>query len=134
MPKHERGVLDTSVVIDIATINREHLPIAASITALTLAELTTGPLSAQSTAEAAVRLARLQWVEGTFEALPFDVAAARSYGQISAAAVHAKQKPRGGRAVDLLVAATALSRGLPLFTRNPADFSSVADLMEIVAV
>jgi predicted nucleic acid-binding protein len=134
VPKHERGVLDTSVVIDIATINREHLPIDASITALTLAELTTGPLSAQSTAEAAVRLARLQWVEGTFEALPFDVAAARSYGQIHAAAVHAKQNPRGGRAVDLLIAATALSRGLPLYTRNPADFSSVADLMEIVAV
>ncbi len=134
MPNHQRGVLDTSVVIDIATIDRERLPIEASVTALTVAELTAGPLSAREPGEIAVRLARLQWVEGTFEALPFDVAAARAYGQIYAAAMRAQQKPRGARAVDLLIAATALSRGLPLYTRNPADFSCISDLMQIVAV
>jgi predicted nucleic acid-binding protein len=48
--------------------------------------------------------------------------------------MRAQQKPRGARAVDLLIAATALSRGLPLYTRNPADFSCISDLMQIVAV
>jgi predicted nucleic acid-binding protein len=62
------------------------------------------------------------------------VAAAHAYTRIYAAALAAKQKPRGTRGVDLLIAATALSRGLPLYTRNPADFSSVATLMTIVGI
>jgi predicted nucleic acid-binding protein len=32
------------------------------------------------------------------------------------------RKPRGARAVDLLIAATALANDLPLFTRNPDHF------------
>jgi predicted nucleic acid-binding protein len=76
----------------------------------------------------------LQWAESTFEAIPFDAAAAHAYGRVYVAALTAKQKPRGARAVDLLIAATALSRGLPLYTRNPTDFKSVAKLMEIVEV
>jgi len=134
VPRHERGVLDTSVVIDIAFIDDDHLPLEASIAALTLAELTSGPLSTTNPAEQAERLERLQWAEGKFEAIPFDVAAAHAYGRVYAAAITAKQKPRGARAVDLLIAATALSRGLPLYTRNPTDFTSIAELMEIVAV
>jgi predicted nucleic acid-binding protein len=127
-------VLDTSVIIDIASIGDDRLPVEASITSLTLAELTSGPLAAMSSAERAERLERLQWTEGKFEAIPFDVAAAHAYGRVYAAAMSAKQKPRGSRAVDLLIAATALSRGLPLYTRNPADFSSISGLMEIIAV
>jgi predicted nucleic acid-binding protein len=33
-----------------------------------------------------------------------------------------------------LIAATALSRELPLYTRNAPDFSSVAKLIEVIAV
>jgi predicted nucleic acid-binding protein len=127
-------VLDTSVIIDLASIPAIELPAEASITALTVAELTAGPLSTSDTTERGRRLERLQWVESTFEAIPFDVAAARAYGRIYAAAVAANQKPRGARAVDLLIAATALSRALPLFTRNAADFKGLTELMEIVAV
>jgi predicted nucleic acid-binding protein len=127
-------VLDTSVIIDLAAIPSFELPEEASITALTVAELTAGPLSTADTIERGRRLERLQWVESTFEAIPFDVAAARAYGRICAAVLAASQKPRGGRAVDLLIAATALSRALPLFTRNAADFKGLAELMEIVAV
>ena len=134
MPRHQRGVLDTSVIIDLASIPAIELPAEASITALTVAELTAGPLSTSDTTERGRRLERLQWVESTFEAIPFDVAAARAYGRIYAAAVAANQKPRGARAVDLLIAATALSRALPLFTRNAADFKGLTELMEIVAV
>lgn len=131
---YERGVLDTSIVIDIADLPREALPKESAITALTLAELTAGPLSSVDPLERSKRMERLQWAEATFEAIPFDASAARAYGRIYSAAINAKQKPRGSRAVDLLIAATALSRGLPLFTRNPKDFESVSHLMRIVAV
>jgi len=76
----------------------------------------------------------LQYVESAFQSVPFDSEAARAYGRIYAAVRAAGQKPRGGRAVDFFIAATALSRGLPLFTRNSVDFTSVANLVEIVSV
>ena len=132
MHKHEQGVLDTSVVIDLNLIDLADLPRSASITAVTLAELTAGPLTTRDPAERAKRLNRLQWVEGKFEALPFDVEAARAYGRIYAASLAVNQKPRGGRAIDLMIVATALSRSLPLYTRNPRDFAPFSDLLEIL--
>lgn len=134
MHKHERGLLDTSVVIDIFAIDRLALPKASSIATLTLAELTSGPLGTHDPFERALRLERLQWAEANLEAIPFDAAAARAYGRVYSAALAARQKPRGARAVDLLIAATAFSRDLPLYTRNAADFSSITELMEIIAV
>jgi predicted nucleic acid-binding protein len=41
---------------------------------------------------------------------------------------------RGRRSLDLLIAATALSAGLPLYTRNPKDFADLADLVDVRAV
>jgi len=46
----------------------------------------------------------------------------------------AGRKARAARAVDLLIAATALASNLPLYTRNPRDFRGVEGLVEIVAV
>jgi predicted nucleic acid-binding protein len=69
VPRHQRGVLDTSVIIDLAAIPSFELPEEASITALTVAELTAGPLSTADTIERGRRLERLQWVESTFEAI-----------------------------------------------------------------
>ena len=122
------------MVIAMDSLDYNDLPEEGSIAALTLAELTAGPLAASTPSEAAVRTERLQWAEGKFEAIPFDAAAARPYGRIYAAVIESKQKPRGGRAVDFLIAATALSRGLPLSTRNPADFASIATIVTIVKV
>ena len=38
------------------------------------------------------------------------------------------------RFADLLIAATALAHGLPLFTRNPTDFAGVEDLVKVKTV
>jgi predicted nucleic acid-binding protein len=72
-------------------------------------------------------------VEATCDPVPFDVAAARAYGRIYASVVAAGRKARGHRAVDLLIAATALAAELPLYTRNPDDFAGLTDV-EVVAV
>jgi predicted nucleic acid-binding protein len=44
------------------------------------------------------------------------------------------QKARGRRAVDLLIAAAALSAELPLYTRNGADFQALDGLVDVVEV
>jgi hypothetical protein len=69
-----------------------------------------------------------------FDPLPFDAEASRAYGRVYAAVIAAGRKARGARAVDLLIAAVAGSRGLPLYTRNPDDFQALDGLVEIIAV
>lgn len=128
-----RGVVDTSVVIGIAEISDAELPDELAIAAITLAELAAGPHATSDAAERARRQQQVQMAEATFEALPFDSAAARAYGRIFNATVQLGRKPRG-RAVDLLIAATAAAHGLPLYTRNPADFAGLEDIVTVRAV
>lgn len=132
--RQPRGLIDTSVVIDLGRIDAEHLPLEIAISAVTLAELAAGPHATTDAAERARRQDRLQRVEAAFEALPLDAAVARAYGRIYAAVVAAGRKARGRRAFDLLIAATALARQLPLYTCNPADFTGLDDLIQVVAV
>jgi predicted nucleic acid-binding protein len=128
------GLLDTSVVIDwddpaVAAA----LPDEVAVCAITLAELAAGPHLASTRAEAARRQTRLAQVEATFEPLPFDVAAARSYGQVVAAVAETGRSHRR-RIADLLIAATALANGLALYTRNPDDFAGLDTLVQIVGI
>lgn len=132
--RHGRGLVDTSVVIDLGRIDAGDLPSEIAISAVTLAELAAGPHATGDSAERARRQDRLQRAESTFEALPVDAAVARAYGRIYAAVVAAGRKARGSRAFDLLIAATALAGELPLYTCNPGDFSELAALVEVVAV
>lgn len=128
-----RGLLDTSAVIDLPWLTADQLPVELAISALTLAELATGPLAAADPVERARRQEQLQRIESAFEPLPFDAPSARAYGRVYASVTSAGRKPRGRRAVDLLIAATALAEGLPLYTCNPEDFAHV-DGLEVVAV
>jgi len=130
----ERGVLDTSVVIDLDSIDVSVLPSEVAVTAITMAELAAGPHAAKDSAERARRQDRLQRTEAAFSPLPFDADAARAYGRIYAAVAAAGRKARGARAVDLMIAAIACSVELPLYTRNPDDFASLDGLVDIVAV
>jgi len=132
--RHGRGLVDTSVVIDLEHIDPNALPSELAISAVTLAELAAGPHATSDTAERARRQDRLQRTEATFVPLPVDGAVARAYGRVYAAVTAAGRKARGRRAFDLVIAATAVASELPLYTRNPDDFNGLADLVEIVAV
>lgn len=129
-----RGLIDTSVVIDFPGIELDQLPAEIAISAITLAELAAGTHATTDPAERAKRQDRLQRAEATFEPLPVDAAVARAYGRVYAAVAASGRKARGRRAMDLLIAATAVAAGLPLYTRNPEDFSGLSDLLRIVAV
>jgi hypothetical protein len=129
-----RGLLDSSVVVELEQIEVTSLPIEVAISAITMAELSAGPHATSDSEERARRQDRLQRAEATFHPLPFDGEAARAYGRIYAAIVAKGRKARGARAVDLLIAATACAAKLPLCTRNPDDFQGLEKLVDVVAV
>ncbi|MPZ16411.1 MAG: PIN domain-containing protein [Luteitalea sp.] len=132
--RHARGLIDTSVVIDLQLIEPTDLPVELAVSAVTMAELAAGPHATTDPAERARRQDRLQRAEAMFEPLPVDAAVARAYGRVYAAVASAGRKARGRRAVDLLIAATAVAAAVPLYSRNPDDFAGLSDLLEIVSV
>ena len=110
------------------------LPAELAVSALTMAELAAGPYATADPEERGRRQDRLQRAEAAFDPLPFDTDAARAYGRIFSAVTVAGRKARGARAVDLLITATALAAGLPLYTRNGDDFLALDDLVEVVVL
>ncbi len=123
-----RGMLDTSTLILLGRItDATPLPDEPVISAITLAELSVGPLVTDDAGERAARQAHLQLAESDFDPLPFDADAARAFGRIAADLRQAGRKP-AARAYDVLIAATAISADLPLFTCNPRDFEKITDL------
>ena len=128
------GLLDTSVIIDWddPTVAAA-LPDAAAVSAITLAELAAGPHLASTGVERSRRQVRLQQVEAAFEPFPFDAPAARSFGQVVAAASETGRSHRR-RVADMLIAATAHANQLDLYTRNPGDFAGLDALLRVIAV
>jgi predicted nucleic acid-binding protein len=98
-----------------------------------LGELSFGPHATDDPVKRAGRVAVLQHVEATFDPLPYDTGAARLFGQICAAVRAAGREPRG-RASDLMIAATAASNELPLYTANPDDFKGAEALLRVVGL
>ena len=133
MPETNRGVLDTSVVIDHDLVDIALLPDESAITAITLAELAAGPHATDDDQERARRQDRLQWAAATWNPLAFDADAARAYARVFSA-TKAMGRASRTRLADLLIAATAAANGLPLYTRNPNDFAGLDHLLDVVAV
>jgi predicted nucleic acid-binding protein len=128
-----RGILDTSTVLMLSRLTDvDALPAEPLITAVTLAELTVGPLVATSEEERARRQAHLQQAEADFVPLPFDAAAARAFGGLASSLRRAGRKP-AARAYDAMIAATAVANDLPVYTCNPGDFAGI-DGIEVIAV
>ena len=132
--RHARGLIDTSVVIDLDAIDPQQLPREIAVSAITLAELGAGPHATGDLEERARRQDRLQRTEATFEPLPVDASVARAYGRVYAAVSASGRKARRPRATDLLIAATAVAASLPLYTRTPDDFAGLTDLLELVVL
>lgn len=130
---HPRGLLDTSVVIDLDQLDAQVLPEEIAISAITMAELSAGPGATGDANERARRQDRLQRAEAAFDPLPFDVQSARAFGRVHAAVLAQGRQPRR-RFADLLIASTALAEGLPLITRNAEDFRGLDHLLTIVEV
>jgi tRNA(fMet)-specific endonuclease VapC len=123
-----RGILDTSTVILLDGLeDPSELPDEPLITAVTLAELSVGPLVASDETERTARQARLQQAEADFDPLPFDAAAARAFGRVAASIRRAGRKVQA-RSYDAMIAAIAVANGLPLYTVNPVDFQGIAEL------
>jgi predicted nucleic acid-binding protein len=126
-------VLDTSTLIALGRLRDDSvLPSEPMITAVTLAELSVGPLVATTDAERAARQAHLQQAEADFDPLPFDAAAARSFGQVAASLRRAGRKP-AARAYDAMIAAICMANDLPIHTCNPEDFEGIDGLVVVAA-
>lgn len=129
----EPALLDTSVVIDLPALPESAIPPLATISAITLAELAAGPHASSDPDERARRQMRLQWVEAVFDPLPFDAAAARCFGAITALVRASGRVPRR-RMADLQIAAVAMAHDLALHTRNPDDLAGLDSVVRVVGV
>jgi tRNA(fMet)-specific endonuclease VapC len=120
-------LLDTSIVIHVRDGNDRVLARllahsgSIAMSALTVAELERGVY--KKPALTAARRPRLEAIIGEIPILPFDLEAARAYGQIIAHCGWVK-----GRDFDRMIAAHALSTGSVFVTNNEADFADIPGL------
>lgn len=88
---------------------------------------------AKDAASRAARTEKLAAAIVEFEPLPFDGPAAARYGTLVALTVEVKRDPKPRR-LDLMIAAIASARGLPLYTRNAKDLVGLSDMLQVVEV
>jgi predicted nucleic acid-binding protein len=130
---HDAAVVHTKVIAALKRYDPAELPGMMLVTAVTLGELSFAPHATDDLVKRAGRVAVLQHVEATFDPLPYDTGAARLFGQICAAVRAAGREPRR-RASDLMIAATAASNELPLYTANPDDFKGAEAFVRVVGL
>ena len=90
------------------------MPTETAASVVTLAELQAGVLAASDTATRARRLATLE-ILSDIELIPIDEEAAKAWAQLR---VHLADSGRRVNVNDLWIAATALSRALPVVTQD----------------
>ena len=128
------GLLDTCVVIDLGLSELPApLPEESMVSAITLAELAYGIPLASDALEATRRAQVYARVKEWIAPVPFDAAAADKYGELVALVKTTGRSPRPRR-IDLMIAATAASLGVPLFTRDLDAFTGLDPIVEIVHV
>ncbi|HVK23740.1 MAG TPA: type II toxin-antitoxin system VapC family toxin [Actinokineospora sp.] len=126
-------LLDTSVIIDLDRLDLgDRASATGFVSAVTIGELAYG-LDVDDPIERAVRADRYYATLDQFDVLAFDLPAAKLYGTMAALVRRSGRNPRPRR-MDLQIAATAAAHGLPLLTRNIADFHGLERVVDVVAV
>lgn len=124
-----KAILDTSLLVAEAL---SHPGYEVAVASLSWAELGYGVRTAADAVERArreARVGRLRAVLGT--GIPFDDAAADAYETVCGLVLSRGRQVRG-RALDLMIAATAAAHGAAVITRNPHDFDGLDGLVPIV--
>jgi len=118
----DRGLLDTSVFVARET-SRAHgtLPVTATVSVVTVAELHLGVLLADDPTIRAQRLRTLSSVQALFEPLPIDSAVARIFAELVA---EARRQGKRTKIMDTWIAATAVTHDLPVYTQDD-DFLAI---------
>lgn len=126
-----KAILDTNLLV---AESLSHAGFEVAVSSLSWAELGHGIRKAAGAVERArreARVARLRALLGP--GIPFDDAAAEAYETVCGL-VLARGREVRGRAIDLMIAATAAANGATVLTRNPHDFVGVEELVPIVGV
>ena len=126
------ALIDSSVLIasqrgdlDLETKLVDYTETDLAVAAITASELLHGVHRADDEARRSLREA---WVEGLLSrmpVIPFDLLAARAHARLSA---RSRSKGLTVGAHDLLIAATALARGLEVITRDERSFPHIPGL------
>lgn len=124
-------MLDTSVVIGPPSDIGDHV-VRGVVSTVTLAELAFG-IQRSDPVRAVSRQRRYEQALAWYEPLAFTEPQARIYGALCDALRLAGRNPRGRR-FDLMIAAAATHLGLPLITRNPADFEGLHESLRVIGV
>ncbi|MDR0378379.1 MAG: PIN domain-containing protein [Candidatus Accumulibacter sp.] len=124
-------LLDTNLLIDDLLDHPGH---AVYVSSLSWAELQLGIVTGANVmirAAREARLARLKNILGP--GLPFDDAAATAYATVARLILERGRNPKS-RAIDLMIAATALAHGAGIITRNSNDFAGLESLIKVFPV
>ncbi|MGB3909859.1 MAG: PIN domain-containing protein [Pseudolysinimonas sp.] len=125
-----KALLDTSLLV---AESLSHPGYEVAVASLSWAELGYGVRKAIDPVERARREARVSRLRAVLGAgLPFDDAAAGAYETVCGLVLSNGREVRG-RAIDLMIAATAAAHGAAIITRNPADFAGLEALVPVVA-
>ena len=115
----ERGQLDLDALL------REHGATEVAISAVTASELLHGVHRANSERRRARREAFVEALLGSLPVVSFDLVAARAHSRLWA---RLASKGVGVGAHDLLIAATAVSRGMNVVTHDERSFPRIPGL------
>ncbi len=124
-----KALLDTNMLVDELLA---HPGYELGVSSLSWAELGRGIHSATTPEERARRESLIDRLRKQLGGgVPFDDAAADAYKTVCGLVI-ARGRQTRNRAIDLMIAATALSIGAGVITRNVADFAGVEDLVPII--
>ena len=115
-------VLDTSILV---AGDADLSGLSCQISAVSYAELHFGVQASPDDTTRLMRQHRLTLVPGVYgHGIAFTDETAHFYGLLCGRLRAQGRSPRGW-AMDVMIAATALTLGVPLVTRNPADVSGI---------